>query len=274
MNKYKQDGWITIDRVAGRAHLVKYRDSWKLLLFLVPLSADISPKKLCAWIIKLSRNVPSPLSPCAHRLCSGRQALLALLWHGTLSSLCFPCSGTVVSQPPGFQCFSWRDGHHAFCVDSKSCKAQTLIVKSLKPLAELAWLYPWRQKLQLLAWGCFKGVSLCFCIYIASHVTWLMSMRMVYVFIIWRLWEVRVPDGRTGFYSRWSRGHCCVLSLAICCPSHGLIVTIAGCTLWNTGSMCQYLGIDRLVHYYEKLTSLPKAWPSLRAEGEKLAKPD
>lgn len=124
-----------------------------------------------------------------------------------------PMAGAANSHPPCFHCVScegmvgvkhWLTSNTGdwqpllamrppciLCNDSNYCKSQALIVKSMKVLAELVWL--WCGDRKSSSWTLHSD-SLS---HNMTHESWLMNVG-----VIWRLWKVSLPNGRTVFYSR------------------------------------------------------------------------
>lgn len=146
-----------------------------------------------------------------------------------------------------------------FCSDLEYCKSQSLIVKSLKPFDELAWL--WLEERKSSFWH--ENVLM------YSHGTCLHSDSIPCDMTHepenpWALFgdcgkSVCLMEGQV--FTTCEKGSCgSIQSLVICCSFHGFIVVVSDCILWNTDYIWKYLvpaSQNCIICNYEKLTSLP-----------------
>lgn len=164
MNEHIQCGWITIDGATCRPQLVRCKNSWEHLVFFSCPNPQLTfhlNDCITDCVILVPRNVPSPLSPYTGRSYSGGKVLL-FRSDGGLGKV--DASPGLELQPLKHQVFTvflikgltditgncWAllamETIWFFYSDLECYRTQPLIVKSLKPLAELALLWPWRQQ--------------------------------------------------------------------------------------------------------------------------------
>lgn len=127
-----------------------------------------------------------------------------------------------------------------FYSDSEYCKAQALIVKSLKPFDKLAWLWLedrktsfWPENILLYSHGaCLHSDSFPRDMTHEHENPWML-------FGDYRK-SVCLMEGQV-FTTCEKGSHSSILSLVMCSSSHGFIVVVSDYILWNTDYMWTYL---------------------------------